>query len=391
MAVAFSGCSSTLGDVIGVAGSSFRIAKVRMLLALLASASLLAASCSGGEEQVTSDSTSTVPEQTEATAVAEVTETTANITTTTFAPTATEPVSVGPVEYLPAAFDPPVGEAPGEMLFFDDRAAYWYRDGEFTEVGEGPFYEVVDDGAGGILFQRDQWESQTIWWLPTGATLPRDLLVTSNSAYLLLEGLIGAGAEREIVYQKRVNGDVETATATLRTYRISDAAVSELDVTGGWEWGTDISSIADGVAVGDWGAEGSAGFYWFDLALRESLIAAEFSENDAWAKGPPAQAMTIDAGQILSIGYMYEEQMRLVRSDQNSSISEVIATFPLAEGNWYATGLMVIANQAVISRVSITDDSDQHGITLGPVVVDLATGEATTLPYAVNARPLAGI
>jgi len=331
-----------------------------------------------------------VPEQTEATAVAKVTETTANIASTTSAPTAIEPGLAGPAEYVPAAFDPPVGEAPGEMLFFDDRVAYWYRDGEFTEVGEGPFYEVVDDGAGGILFQRDHWESQTIWWLPTGATQPRDLLVTSNSAYLLLEGLIGAGAEREIVYQKRVNGDVEVATATLRTYRMSDAAVSELDVTGGWEWGTDISSVADGGVVGNWGAEGSAGFYWFDLALRESLVAAEILDDDAWGKGPPAQAMTIDAGQILSIGYMYEEQMRLFRSDQNSAIAEVIATFPLAEGNWDATSLMVIANQAVISRVSITDDSDQQAITLGPIVVDLATGEATTLPYAVNARALSG-
>lgn len=307
-------------------------------------------------------------------------------TLTTIATTTTEPEIVEPARYTPADFDPPLGELKADLLVFDDYGAYWFVDGEFTKIIDGPFQEVIDDGSGGILFQREEWDSRVIWWLPRGAEEPQELLVVEAPSSLILEGFMGEGENRQVVYQRLDPGSPQDAIDTLRIYRPVDGSVQIVAETGWWEAGTIISSIVDGIAVGTSSASASGGYYWFDIARGVPVNSAESFEDGPWG-----EVVAIHDGRLLSVGTLSNPgglvtEIGLFQVDKNSNASEPIATFPWDNGYWYPSGLLVIENFAIISRGGF---ENRMSTVMGPIVVDLATGESFTLPFAANVRPLA--
>jgi hypothetical protein len=370
------------------------VCKGKFAVAVIA-AVMLASACGdsgttlGSPDDTATSSTATSPSVTTSSAVTTTTPqatTTAPVTTSTLAATTTAPEVLGPDAYRPAEFDPPLGEQSADLLVFDAQAVYWLVDGKFTKITEGPFAEVVDDGAGGILFQREVRDSRVIWWLPSDATDPQELLVVEEPTSLVLEGLIGEGEDREVVYQRRVWAGPIDSIDTLNTYRLADAVTRELDATGGWENLTQIDSVVDGVAVGVWTGEASAAYYRFELASGNRV--EPFGESD---ERPWGDRVSIHKDQLLSVGELATQGgeylgLGLSRIDSNSKKSEPIASYLADEIDWYPSALLVVDNYALISR---GPDSDGRAASpLGPIVVDLQTGASFTLPFAANVRPM---
>ena len=295
--------------------------------------------------------------------------------------------TVAPYELT--AFDPPTGPIGRSFLAFNADGAYQFENGQATQLINGPISELSTDGAGGILFQRPD-SDEVIWWLAADESEPVDLLVTVDPVHLLLEGVTGSGDNRKIVYQRMARtNDPETSLNELKTYRFDDGEVTTLDVVGGWEAGTKITSVAGELATGVWGGEGFNAYYAFDLTAGSRL--GSFPE-DQWFDNVSEDAV-LDGDSLLAVGLLYDEEqeiyndMGVYRVDLTGQVVETIATFPWDNGSWYPNGLLVDGGVAVISR-NASQEFDNDQTPLGPLVVDLATGEATTFPFAVVVRPV---
>jgi hypothetical protein len=292
--------------------------------------------------------------------------------------------------YEPAAYEPSLDVSPIPLLLFNAEGAYYLEEGDSgaTELIEGPVGELSSDGDGGILFQRER-RSNIIWWLPHGSDAPIDLLVTEDPIHLVLEGVAGQGVDRQVVYQRTAETGVpDTAITELKTYRFSDASVSALTVVGGWESGTTISDVFDGVAAGVWGGEGYNRYFIYDVVANTPLG----NPPEGFWEDYLSQEAVFDGVGLVALGLVLDEaqsdydQMGLYRVDLDGQIQDTIAVFPWDNGNWYPAGLFVDAGFAVISR-DAEPFYDDAGEPLGPIVVDLVTGEAITLGYGAYARP----
>ena len=152
------------------------------------------------------------------------------------------------------------------VLVANDAGAFLVdRDFSFQLV-EGPVELAVDDGVGGVVFQRtsDRWlndpRATIVYYLPPDSFEPQELLVPTGEQYLKLWEV-----DAKEVWYSRSEGDTpETSTETLRTYDLATRTVDQLAVTGGWESGSISVSVADGVAVVYWSAEGTTGFEYYD-------------------------------------------------------------------------------------------------------------------------------
>jgi hypothetical protein len=297
----------------------------------------------------------------------------------------------GPAVYAPAQHDPLIGEAPRPMLTFDAGGAYRLDENGFARIADGPIAELADDGAGGILFQREQ-RDRVIWWLPAGATAAQELLVTEEASYLVLEGVVGSGTTRSVVYQRAIEGGPDTSETTLRMFDLASRDVSEVTVTGGFEQGTRITSIVGGFAAGTWSAEATSGYFLYDLTLGQPLLGPD--TGAASGQIDLRDHVTVHDDGLLAIGLASSQaggeadQVVLFRMDRSATSREPIAALPWQSGYWYPSGLYVDDQIAVISRsAAVADDT---GSPQGPIVVDLASGQPATLPFAANARPVSG-
>lgn len=292
--------------------------------------------------------------------------------------------------YEPASFDPPGDVTPIPLLLFNNDGAYTIDQGGVgaTQVIDGQVTELSHDGAGGFLFQTEP-EDQVVWWLAAGAVEPADLLVTEDPVHLVLEGISGHGDDRRVIYQRRARTGVpDTAEDTLRAYRIYDGAIFDLGVVGGWEAGTVISSVANGIAAGVWSGEGYSRYFVLDV---DNLDTPGEGLEDHWQDFVGFEATWHGTG-LLALGLVYNEaggyydQMGLARVDLDNNVLEMVALFPWDNGYWYPEALFVDRGFAVISR---NGDPDLLGNPdpLGPIMVDLVTGESITLRHAAYPRP----
>jgi hypothetical protein len=313
-------------------------------------------------------------------------EGTAGVTTSAPAPAIGATGDGAPAPYAPTELDPPLGDPPLPMLAFDAGGAYRLDQNGFTRLVEGPVVELADDGAGGILFQREP-RDRVIWWLPAGALAPQDLLVTEEASFLVLEGVSDSSPARQVVYQRVLDGNPDTAVTTLRTFGFDSRAVTEVAVTGGWEHSTQITSVTGGRAAGVWVADGSSGYFLYDLDAGRAVL----DPSVPVGRETQGEQVAIDGTGLIGVGPLRSsqgvvDQIGLYRLDESAAVGETIAAFAWDNGYWYPTGLFVDGQRAVISRGA--SPGGEVGSPLGPIVVDLASGQAVTLPFAANARRL---
>lgn len=140
-------------------------------------------------------------------------------------------------------------------------------DADFSfQLVEGPVELAVDDGVGGVVFQRTsdrgrrEPRATIVYYVPPDSFEPRELLVPTGEQYLKLWE-VDAG---EVWYSRREGDSPETSSETLRTYDFASRTVDQLAITGGWEAGTMSVSVADSVAVAYWSAEATTGFEYYD-------------------------------------------------------------------------------------------------------------------------------
>ncbi len=382
-------------------------------LATVVVASMLAAACSGGdgggegtlEEPPTtvtiasgdgessSDSTSTTSGETDGGESAETTtpstgteETVETSETTTPTPPPPEPVDL-PV-YTLQAFDPPEATI-DDLLLFDNDTAYRFENGQALALADGPFVEVVTDGSGGVVFQRESLERR-VWWQPAGSTGAQELLVVDGENNSLeLTGFWRNEDGPEILYQRNLRGGgPENTETTLRSYRFADGSVNELAGTGGWEYGTSFTSVTATEAVGFWGAEGYVGIERLELQTGNRLVP---ELDEPFFDLNIANVVTVVDGRLLGVVSNGDEGTQEVAwLDEVGLVDEVVAAVPWDNGWWYPSHIFVQDGVAVISRTGEQnwDATIAEGNVLGPLLVDLALGETRTFPYAVAARPL---
>ncbi len=303
--------------------------------------------------------------------------------------TTAQPADAVVTPYEPEAFDPPAGPVVGSLLAFNLQGAYRLDGETATELIDGPISELSDDGAGGILFQRPD-DEKVIWWLAEGETAPVDLLVTVDPIYLVLEGVAGRGADRQIIYQRVARTDSpETSLSELKAYRFTDAAVTTLDTVGGWEAGTTISNVSGDVASGIWGGEGYNAYYLFDLTSGSRF--GDFPESQ-WDDHLSQEAVIYAEG-LVAVGLLYSEatggfdEMGVYLVDSDGQVQELLTSFAWDHGHWFPNGLFIDDGRVVISRTT-SPEIDPAEAPVGPLVVDLVSGDSYTLPFAVIARPV---
>jgi hypothetical protein len=299
--------------------------------------------------------------------------------------------AAGPAGYEPAELEPPVGAPPTPMLAFDAAGAYRLDGNGFSRIIDGPISELVDDGTGGIVFQRGQ-RDRVIWWLPAGATAPQELLVTEEVSYLILEGVTGSGDDREVLYQRVLEGTTDVAQTTLRTYHFQTGEVTELAVTGGADHGTQISPVVGGRAAGTWTVGGASGYFLFDLASGQAILDPATGQPGGAQTIGQYQQVAVNGEELIGVGPPPAEagavidRMVVYRVDGATVAAVTVAELPWADGAWYPTSLYVHDQTAVMSRAATADEP--AAAARGPIAVDLVSGQSTTLPFAADVRPV---
>ncbi len=313
--------------------------------------------------------------------------------------TDSEVIVVDDVDRLPT--DPEVGPLPGPLLAFGPAGIRRIAvDGAVQVVAPDDAVEVADDGAGGVVFQR-AGEDSIIRWLAAGRTEAADLLVTDigPEKAIRLEGVVGQGADRRVVYQRYDNtGQPETTLSTLRAYRFRDQSVDELLVTGGWESGSSFSGLTDTRAVQEWGGEGFIAYAVIDLtsgdALYDTLADSGLECFDGFGECPDFTVTTPDGDDILGVGPVWNEsagvidRFALSRFDTDTLSIDPIAAIPWDNDTWYPEHLFVRDGVAVISRATgpvFWPGSDTDP--LPALAVDLATGRTWVVPVEGHLRP----
>ncbi len=322
--------------------------------------------------------------------------TSSSSTSTTMAPATTAPDTAVPVAM---EADPPLGETPGAMIAFDSTGARRIgTDASEELIVSGPVFEIADDGAGGVVFQRDE-DDGLLWWLPAGETEPRKIVETSEERqFLTLEGVVGTGPDRVVLYQLvHRTGSPETTEATLLRFNVGDESGSLVTVTGGWESISAFSSISGRTAVSRWMAEGQEGMTIIDLATGQKLYdtydaGLECFDGSGICRG--FEVAALHEGWILGVGTLWNEDLGLVdrmalsRFDPETAEVDVIASFPWDNGFWYPENLFLLDGTAVISRSAEPSGSSFERTPLAPIAVDLETGDAWVIPETAFVRPV---
>ena len=356
---------------------------------------LIGAACtSGGEDAVVdgaTDASSTTSELNQPGAsISEPANGETNATVpTTEAPSTVPPTTVVPV--IDSAFRlTEVGDAPLGLLYWDDTSVRRQsHTGEFFEAATGPFVEVAEIPHDGVVFQRESTDN-IIWY--DGGSGPQELLVAGDNQRLTLEGTyVSENDEGVVFYQRHEDGaEPETTRSTLRWYNTVTKEVGEVTVTGGWEYGTAFSHVANEQAVGRWGGEGYFGLrqldaFFGDVIYNTNETGLECFDGDQLC--PNYDQATLFKGEIYGVGAVYNTQRSLVDAfgiyhfDRETLVQEVLIQFPWDNGLWYPEDMFAFGNYIIISL------DDGQGNPLPGLVFDPASGEAWTLPQQAFVRP----
>lgn len=286
----------------------------------------------------------------------------------------------------------PAGPEPFEVFFWTpDSISLRGATSTTTRITDGPYFEVVDVPLAGIAYQRT-WDADTIWIIDS-ADGPRELLVAAPGQTLTLEGAgVNDLDEPVVFYQRRIGGSPEDSISTLRRYNLETEAVDELIVTGGWESGTGFSTLQQGIAVGNNGAEGWEWTTLIDLESGEETYNTDVAgiscgDDDGDRLCPAFEVSTLVNGVVYGFDQIWNEstqavdQYGLIRFDPATGAIEIIQGFPWDNGTWYPEDIFVLGDQLV---VSVTDIDREP---LPGLVYDLSTGDFWSLPEAAFVRP----
>lgn len=226
----------------------------------------------------------------------------------------------------------------------------------------------------------------------------RAILEVPDNEALTLEGA-GLDAEGEPVffYQHHVYADPENTRSTLRSYRLSDAKITEITVTGGWESGVRFSHInrlgqgRTNSAVALWGAEGWTWLEITDLATGDAVfdsqdLGPECFDGDT---GCPSfwEAVVFD-GDIIGMGPVIDdagegfEAFGLWWYETDDGTSELIEAWEWDNGLWYVEDMFLHDDSVLV--ISLEDGEGQP---LPALFFDLVSGESWTEPDAGFLRP----
>lgn len=259
--------------------------------------------------------------------------------------------------------------------------------GEWFAVADGPFVEVAEIPAYGVVFQRSL-DKRVVWLV--GEAGPQELLVAADGQTLELEGAgETVNGDPVVFYQRHDHGSPEQTRSTLRSYNLVTEEVREILITGGWESSTSFSQLTGGTVVGTWSSEGWEGLTQVDLQTGTELFNSD--DEHACFDGEPAcpvyRQATVLNRQIYGVRSIWNEERQLVDAagvfafDPATGFEERVVEFPWDNGLWYAEDMFAHGEQLVIS---LKDGNDQP---LPALVVDLASGETWTLPEAAFVRP----
>ncbi len=239
-------------------------------------------------------------------------------------------------------------------------------------------------------------DTSVIWQVTDDG--PARLLEVPQPDSLRLEGAgVDAGGEPVMFYQHRINADPENTKATLNSYRMSDATITELDTTGGWESGAHFSHMSPlGVGRGDtavalWGSEG---FVWVeinDLFTGEVVFDAEELGSECFDGDegcPNFQDAVLFDGDIIGMRAAPTGAVDGVDAfglwwyDIETGTSDLIEAWDWDNGLWYSED-MFLYNDSVLA-ISLEDG---EGEPLPALHFDLISGESWTEPEAGFVRP----
>lgn len=361
---------------------------------------MVVASCAtsdpAADSATTDASTIAAPSSTESTARAVVT-TEPNIDVTTTA----EREESSTNDSLPEAVDDvlrlaPVADEASPLLLWDRSGIEVLGHSERLDRQEiNNLIQVTAVPSFSPVFQTADNE-RVIWHVVNDG--PEALLEVPANEALTLEGAgLDAAGESVFFYQHHVYADPENTRSTLRSYRLSDASVTEIAVTGGWESGvrfSHISRLGDGrtnTAVALWGAEGWTWLEITDVGTGDGVfnsqdLGMECFDGD---EGCPNfwEAVVFD-DDIIGMGPVIDDAgegfgaFGLWRYETDDGTSELIEAWEWDNGLWYVED-MFLHNDSVL----VISLEDGEGQPLPALFFDLVSGESWTEPDAGFLRP----
>ncbi|MGI9609305.1 MAG: hypothetical protein ACR2NL_03320 [Acidimicrobiia bacterium] len=300
----------------------------------------------------------------------------------------------------------PTGPAEGGFVVANTDGAFLIDDGFLFQMVEGPVELALDDGAGGLVFQRPpnagppDPRATIIYYLPADSLAPQELLVPTGEQYLKLRD-VSEGA----VWYTRNEGDTpDTSRETLRTFNLTTRTVDQFAITGGWESGALEVSAAGSTVVAYWSSEASFGFTFF--AESGGLVGFEgnpygadlfcgdgdmYDTNGNFVRAACFEyAELSDDGRLAFLERAFDGvQVRyvLIIVDLDSGEELFRQDLQRPDQGWLPKTIDLLGNQAIVNR-------SESGLYRAPFVeallVDLDTGVVSELGVAGNARFLKG-
>lgn len=309
---------------------------------------------------------------------------------------------------------PPTTEAPlsvGAGLIVANEDGVFLVDEDFLfQLVTGPVELALDDGQGGLVFQRssDAFASfppdptaTIIDYLPADSFEPQQLLVPTGEQYLELNDV----QDGSVWYTRREGDTPDTATETLRNYDMATRTVDEFAVTGGWESGSISVSVGGANVVAYWGAEGTSGFQFFaDSGSRVSLPGNPYEFEQFCGDGQLFDAATGDL--VAAPCYEYaelSEDGRLAyyeRSFDGAQTRFILVVVDLDSGDelfrqdlnrpdqgWGLDDIDLGANEVLVNR---TQSGEWGAPFINALLIDLDSGDADEVGVSGQARFLSG-
>lgn len=364
------------------------------VLAFSFAMALVATACGGSA----SETSSTGSPATEPTSGADQTTTTIAARTTTSPPTTSAPTT------LPSTV---VEDA---LLVANQDGAFLVDDEFLFQLVTGPVELAVDDGQGGLVFQRssDAFASfppdptaTIIDYLPPDSFEPRQLLVPTGEQYLELWD-----ADDGVVWYSRREGDSpENSRETLRSYNQASAAVEEFAVTGGWESGSLSVSVAGSSVVVYWSSEAATGFVFY--ADSGAIVELEGDPYESTAFCGDGLVFDEASGVLLEeLCYEFPELSEdgrlayLERDAAGSQIRYILVVVDMGTGEelfrqdldrpdqgWKPATIDLRADQALVNR---TASGEWGAPFVSALLIDLNSGDVAEVGASGQARFLTG-
>ena len=279
----------------------------------------------------------------------------------------------------------PLGDsAPFLIRWDEDTARHPGHTGEYTEVADGPFTQIVDAGAWGVVFQRPG--DDTIWH--KNLTEEAALIVSDDpTVTLLLEGVVMSDLEQGVVYYRpQASGDLAgLSTEYLRAFDLTTEIDSEVAVVAGYESDSHFNLIHTPRAISSSSGEGFVWSRFYDLNdgyqiewfTCDAAGGSDCPRYEAIAAGSNTfYAMVKDDPSASSTTY------RLLGINAGTGYTYTVHTFAWEQGVWDIEEFFVTSDGLVV--ISVMDGA---GNPLPAAIVDRSTDQVWTVPEVDFVRP----